>query len=259
MNHFVRFARLMMIQERKFHPNTGESMCTNSFDYPPLWDNPELKDQYFFETLEECCEAIFNTPTCSHEDICTPTSMPSVSPSGHPTKAPTNSPTNAPTNGPTNEPTNAPTNGPTNEPTNAPTNGPTNEPTSAPTNVPTNAPTNAPTPPEIPPPEPTANPTYEPTMNPTDEPTYEPTVNPTPAPTFGATPTVSKEVTGPPTYPNVRGKRSISRPAFVKDVSTECREVVGGNPPVCVYVCTEFTTMSDGRETAKTTESHCPE
>lgn len=87
------------------------------------------------------------------------------------------------------------------------------------------------------------------------------TVNPTPAPSFGATPTVSKETTGPPTIINdrTRGGWRSGQETF-KD--TECEAVYGGNPVVCVYVCTDVVSVYNGEvlisETATTRESECP-
>ena len=43
--------------------------------------------------------------------------------------------------------------------------------------------------------------------------------------------------------------------------NTECDEVWGGKPEVCVYVCTEITSVYDGDvlidERAKTSETEC--
>ena len=79
---------------------------------------------------------------------------------------------------------------------------------------------------------------------------------PTIASTFGSTPTVSKETTGPPTMYAGR-----ERSQFKTDVTTDCREIIGGHPVVCVKVCTAITSIFDGDilidETAETTEEEC--
>jgi hypothetical protein len=79
---------------------------------------------------------------------------------------------------------------------------------------------------------------------------------PTIVSTFGSTPTVSKETTGPPT---MYAGRDRSR--FKEDVTTDCREITGGYPIVCVKVCTSITSVFDGDrlidETAESTEEEC--
>ncbi len=76
--------------------------------------------------------------------------------------------------------------------------------------------------------------------------------------TFGSTPTVSKETTGPPTMYSGRGRE---RSQFKTDVTTDCREITGGHPVVCVKVCTVITSIFDGDmlidETADTFEENC--
>jgi hypothetical protein len=60
------------------------------------------------------------------------------------------------------------------------------------------------------------------------------------------------------------GGRTRSMPrggAFKKDVATECREVRGGTPVVCVYVCTDIVSVYSGdqlvSEKATSYESEC--
>jgi hypothetical protein len=84
------------------------------------------------------------------------------------------------------------------------------------------------------------------------------TIPPTPSPTFistfGSTPTVSKETTGPPTMEAGRDK-------ITTDITTDCREITGGYPEVCVKVCTSIKSTFKGGmlidETAETTEEEC--
>jgi hypothetical protein len=90
------------------------------------------------------------------------------------------------------------------------------------------------------------------------------TLPPSPAPTFlttpGSTPTVSKETTGPPTMPAGRGDERNEH-AVTTDVTTDCREITGGYPKVCVKVCTSIKSTYKGGvlidETAETSEEQC--
>mmetsp|Transcript_2089 Transcript_2089/g.4532 ORF Transcript_2089/g.4532 Transcript_2089/m.4532 type:complete len:1100 (+) Transcript_2089:144-3443(+) len=333
-------------EERKWHISSDGSMCSNGYDYP-INGNVDLNhDDY--DSLEECCSAIFGTNPCNWEDICN-TFSPTISPSMNPTRSPvtpepTLSPSSAPvvtilpppTPDPTQKPTPEPTLTPTLEPTSEPT---TSEPTPGPTQPPSSEPTPEPTTPE-PTPGPTPSPSSQPTREPTTpspttgeptpnpatssptsceqrqfyindlgtmcsngfnymgtgdlydtleecclvvsgestcrsedicQPTAMPTKSPTMSPSFGATPTVSKEVTGPPTNSidrefdiNEIGSNDFANGTYRKEVERECHKVWGGVPQVCVYVCTEFTTIYEGTsnkpldELAKTTESECP-
>jgi hypothetical protein len=51
------------------------------------------------------------------------------------------------------------------------------------------------------------------------------------------------------------------RSQFKTDVTTDCREITGGYPVVCVKVCTAITSIFNGDilidETAETTEKEC--
>merc|ERR1712087_225366 len=75
-------------------------------------------------------------------------------------------------------------------------------------------------------------------------------------PTFGSTPTVSKEITGPPTF--VPDRNNPDSKTFV---TTECEEVMrqGG----CVYVCTDVITVVNGGDVTyqqnESYEEECPE
>eukprot|EP00804_Cyclotella_cryptica_P011594 CCRYP_012099-RE/>CCRYP_012099-RE protein AED:0.25 eAED:0.25 QI:252/1/0.5/1/1/0.5/2/0/677 len=62
-----------------WHPNPGFTICTNDSVYPSNWATPEMFDQYFHESLSQCCMAVFGTSTCTYVDICT-TPGPSASP-----------------------------------------------------------------------------------------------------------------------------------------------------------------------------------
>ncbi|KAL7468250.1 hypothetical protein ACHAXS_008474 [Conticribra weissflogii] len=141
-------------EERKWHPAKGFHMCVNDFTYPPLWTStPEIEEQYFYETLEDCCMGVFNSPSCPYYDDCAPT----ASPTKYPTEAPSKSLTYPPTPFPTVSPTKAPTLPPSSFPTPAPSPPPTKNPTSSPTFNPSRAPTK--------------DPTKSPSLNPTSSPT----------------------------------------------------------------------------------------
>jgi len=315
-----------------WHPNPGFKLCTNDGDYPANWVSEAMFDQYFHESLKECCKAVFGTTTCEYDDICA-TSPPSPSPTktqetSPPSLAPvvtiiTPAPSPAPStceerkwyavstnteelcsNGydipagwggseiyydsleeccqeefssntcPFKDVCNTPI------PTQAPQSpAPSPKPSPFPS-VPIITPN--PTEEKILTPQPSSpSPTTEapvspaPTIStpfpvvtiitpiPTEAPvTPRPSFFPTASPSFGSTPTVSKETTGPPTM--MRGRtRSIPRGGneHKKYSNTECDEVWGGKPEVCVYVCTEITSVYDGDvlidERAKTSETEC--
>ena len=61
-----------------WHPNTEYTMCTNDSNYPEE-DSPEMAAMYLYESLEECCKAVFGTAVCEFDDICS-TSSPTSSP-----------------------------------------------------------------------------------------------------------------------------------------------------------------------------------
>jgi hypothetical protein len=89
--------------------------------------------------------------------------------------------------------------------------------------------------------------------------TPPPSPSPTMEATFGSTPTVSKETTGPPTMTHSRP--DVRSNDLTTDETTDCREITGGHPVVCVKVCTTITSIFDGDtlvdESAKTSESEC--
>ena len=53
----------------------------------------------------------------------------------------------------------------------------------------------------------------------------------------------------------------LSNSHFVSDTVTECEEVFEGNPPVCIKVCVEVTSITSGEtlvdETSKVNQSKC--
>jgi hypothetical protein len=52
----------------KWHPKTiNDRTCSNSFDYPPVWDKDSEK--YFFDSFERCC-SVFYDGRCAREDFC---------------------------------------------------------------------------------------------------------------------------------------------------------------------------------------------
>ncbi|KAL7552813.1 hypothetical protein ACHAWF_018765 [Thalassiosira exigua] len=58
----------------KWHPKTiNDRRCSNSFDYPPVWDKDSEK--YFFDSFERCC-SVFYDGRCAREDFCgTPSTL----------------------------------------------------------------------------------------------------------------------------------------------------------------------------------------
>jgi hypothetical protein len=73
----------------KWHPNIGFHVCSNRLDdYLASWATPEMRENYFHNSLEECCNAVFGTSACEYQDICVSPS-PTVSPSlPEPTQVP---------------------------------------------------------------------------------------------------------------------------------------------------------------------------
>ena len=103
---------------------------------------------------------------------------------------------------------------------------------------------------------PTLNPTLEPTVGETfiePLPTLNPTLSPTFSPTMGATPTVSKETSSPPTFTHGRpfdhtrseevGSNDFQFGVYKKEVVSSCDEVIGDN---CVKTCTDTTYVYNG-------------
>lgn len=55
----------------KWHPNIGFHVCSNRLDdYLASWATPEMRENYFHNSLEECCNAVFGTSACEYQDIC---------------------------------------------------------------------------------------------------------------------------------------------------------------------------------------------
>jgi hypothetical protein len=112
-------------------------------------------------------------------------------------------------------------------------------------------------------PSPTPQPTPPPTQTPTPPPTQTPTPPPTLIPTFesttGSTPTVSKDVTLPPTIirQSNPGDRSISPESIV---DTDCERHHHGG--VCVFACVDTTIVIVGDQKYESTfeyETDCPD
>lgn len=211
-------------EERKFYvvKNNDQLYCSNGYDIPSDWAGSE----YYFDTLQACCEMQFGGSSCVFEDVC-------VTPS--PTESPV---TPAPT--PCGDQVfffdgnicsndfyiaDAPAYNTAMACCNA------NFGAGSFLNRDCN---------------------YIDICN-----TLPPSPSPTIASTFGSTPTVSKETTGPPTMYAGRGDGD---PVTV-DVTTDCREITGGYPEVCVKVCTYIKSSFEGGklidETAETTEEEC--
>ena len=187
-------------------------------------------------------------------------------PTKNPSKSPTNKPSRSPTNKPSNNPTRKPSNSPTRKPTKSPVVPPVEPvpPTPAygnpkPTNTPTKAPKVDPVPP---------TPSYgsKPTDEPTDKPTESPIIAPVPPtpPGYGTTSKPTDSPTKAPTEPEPEPfKPNLPGMNFKRTSFTECDEIRGGNPPVCLDVCTEITSIWDGEtlidEFSKTEEKKCPE
>jgi len=98
-------------EDRKWHPNSDSSMCTNAgMSSTDAFDTLLECDEY--DTLQECCDEVFEPgEDCQYEDICntpSPTLSPSISPTLKPTENPTKNPTQKPTNQTTQQPTESP-------------------------------------------------------------------------------------------------------------------------------------------------------
>ena len=60
-------------RRRKYHPTTiQQRICTNSDEYPVLWESSyEMISEYFFATSNECCAAYYTTEgECIVENVC---------------------------------------------------------------------------------------------------------------------------------------------------------------------------------------------
>ena len=67
-------------EERLWHPNPFLKFCINDSNYPANWATPDLFEQYFYNSLTECCLAIFGTKECESVDICFESNSPTVAP-----------------------------------------------------------------------------------------------------------------------------------------------------------------------------------
>eukprot|EP00956_Cyclotella_meneghiniana_P032142 scaffold86992_cov70-Cyclotella_meneghiniana.AAC.8 len=155
-------------EERLWHPNPYFKFCINDSNVPTSWTAPDAIDSYFYDSLAQCCMAVFGTISCNYVDICV-TYSPSASPvSDEPTPNPTPLPSPLPTPKPSSRPTQFPTPLPSPLPTPKPSSRPTQFPTPLPSPLPT--------------PKPSAQPTPFPTPLPTPKPSPLPTNKPTPQP-----------------------------------------------------------------------------
>ncbi|KAL7469817.1 hypothetical protein ACHAXS_010066 [Conticribra weissflogii] len=58
-------------EERKWHPTSNLSACSNSLDYPADWDHPHVSGGFLFSDPMECCNKFFkNVANCVMEDDC---------------------------------------------------------------------------------------------------------------------------------------------------------------------------------------------
>lgn len=56
--------------DMKWHPKTvNDRVCSNSNEYPPLWDNPPYSEKYLFTSFKQCCKRFYNGQ-CNKEDVC---------------------------------------------------------------------------------------------------------------------------------------------------------------------------------------------
>mmetsp|Transcript_19468 Transcript_19468/g.41640 ORF Transcript_19468/g.41640 Transcript_19468/m.41640 type:complete len:635 (+) Transcript_19468:2027-3931(+) len=54
----------------RWHPKTiTDRTCSNSQDYPSLWDNYPYSEQYVFNSFKQCCKKFYGG-TCNQEDVC---------------------------------------------------------------------------------------------------------------------------------------------------------------------------------------------
>mmetsp|Transcript_8277 Transcript_8277/g.18531 ORF Transcript_8277/g.18531 Transcript_8277/m.18531 type:complete len:807 (-) Transcript_8277:157-2577(-) len=55
----------------RWHPgDIKKRICTNSDQYPSLWDYAPLSETYFADTAEECCQTFYNGRRCRIRDDC---------------------------------------------------------------------------------------------------------------------------------------------------------------------------------------------
>lgn len=57
--------------QTRWHPGDfRRRICTNSPNYPDLWNDPVLKETYFTDTAEECCEKFYPGKKCRMRNKC---------------------------------------------------------------------------------------------------------------------------------------------------------------------------------------------
>ena len=108
-----------------WHMTLDFQKCSNNFDFPSNWLQPEMRDQYMFHTLEDCCNNFFSRGHCAVEDICAPpTPIPTHTPSSSPIHMPSSSPSMKPSTGPpSSSPSLKPSTGPISDPSKLSENG----------------------------------------------------------------------------------------------------------------------------------------
>ena len=58
-------------ERARWHPgDLNRRICTNSPDYPVLWDSPPLSQTYFTDSADECCEKFYENKRCRIRDVC---------------------------------------------------------------------------------------------------------------------------------------------------------------------------------------------
>ena len=56
--------------EMKWHPKTiTDRTCSNSPDYPSLWDKKTYTGQYLFNSFKQCCKRFYGG-SCNQENVC---------------------------------------------------------------------------------------------------------------------------------------------------------------------------------------------
>ena len=58
-------------KQARWHPaDIRRRICTNSPDYPALWDSPPLSQTYFTDSADECCRKFYDNMRCRRRDVC---------------------------------------------------------------------------------------------------------------------------------------------------------------------------------------------
>ena len=56
---------------RRWHPKTFiDRTCSNSDEYPPLWNKAPMSNKFLLGTAEECCSAFYSTGECQIVNVC---------------------------------------------------------------------------------------------------------------------------------------------------------------------------------------------